>query len=72
MLYKQGIAFSGRCVNTLNEFGLYSWDKKAADNGEDAPIKQNDHCMDAIRYFVKTMNLVKKIGRPDYVPLHKR
>jgi PBSX family phage terminase large subunit len=72
MLYKRGIAFSSRCVNTLKEFGLYSWDKKAADNGEDAPIKQNDHCMDAIRYFVKTMNLVKKFGKPEYIPLHKR
>ena len=36
------------------------WDPKKANNGMDKPIKENDHCMDAVRYFVKTMHLVKR------------
>ena len=38
------------CKNTINEFSTYRWDPKAQEKGEDQPIKQNDHCMDALRY----------------------
>ena len=33
----------------------YVWDAAAADRGEDRPVKEHDHCMDAIRYFVATV-----------------
>lgn len=42
------------CTRTIGEFGLYSWDP---DSPEDRPIKDNDHSMDQLRYFVATMNL---------------
>ena len=42
------------CVNTLKEFGAYSWDLKASKQGEDKPIKENDHSMDALRYYFNT------------------
>ena len=45
------------CKRTIQEFGLYSWDDKA---GEDKPIKQNDHAMDALRYFVETTEIWRK------------
>jgi len=49
------------CENTIKEFGLYSWDEDAT---EDRPIKENDHAMDAVRYFVQTTNIWnKKSGR---------
>lgn len=54
------LRFSNLCKNTINEFGVYAWDDKAAQRGEDKPIKTNDHAMDAVRYFVKTMKLVKR------------
>jgi phage terminase large subunit len=39
------------CKNTIAEFSSYRWDPKAQeDRGEDVPIKQFDHCMDALRY----------------------
>lgn len=39
------------CKNTINEFSSYRWDPKAQEErGEDRPIKQNDHCMDVVRY----------------------
>lgn len=44
------------CKNTIKEYGLYSWEPNAT---EDRPIKDNDHAMDATRYFVNTMNIMK-------------
>ncbi|MCM3141671.1 PBSX family phage terminase large subunit [Brevibacillus sp. MER 51] len=43
------------CPNFLIERASYIWDEKAAKNGKEKPIKQKDHCMDAGRYFVKTI-----------------
>lgn len=57
------IAVSDCCEHTIDEFGIYSWDEKASERGEDAPLKENDHAMDAIRYFVKTKHLVRKANR---------
>lgn len=55
-LLNQGrILFSSLCVNTIMEFASYIWDKKAAERGEDKPIKQHDHAMDAVRYFCSTV-----------------
>jgi PBSX family phage terminase large subunit len=69
MLNDGNLLFSDRCVNTIKEFGLYMWDEKAAERGEDAPVKTSDHAMDAIRYFVKTMHLVQKQNRQEYTPI---
>lgn len=60
LLGQEKIAFTNSCENTIKEFGLYAWDEKATNRGEDAPLKQDDHAMDATRYFVKTMKLVIK------------
>ena len=60
MLANQQLAFCDCCTNTIGEFSIYSWDEKASEQGEDKPIKENDHAMDATRYFVKTMRFVKK------------
>ena len=38
------------CTNTIAEFSAYRWDPKAQERGEDRPIKQFDHAMDALRY----------------------
>lgn len=45
------------CKNTLEEIGGYAWDEKAP---EDKPIKENDHAMDAMRYFAYT--ILKPMG----------
>lgn len=49
------IAFLKRCKNTIKEFGSYIWDSKACERGEDKPVKQHDHAMDAVRYFCYTI-----------------
>jgi hypothetical protein len=38
----------------IKEIGSYRWDPKASDRGEDKPIKDNDHALDALRYAVYT------------------
>lgn len=38
--------------NAIREFGLYEYDKKSIEKGKEIPVKENDHCMDAIRYLV--------------------
>lgn len=52
------IKIGDQCKRTIGEFEAYVWDGKASERGEDKPIKDNDHAMDAIRYFCQTV-LVK-------------
>ena len=55
-LLAQGRLFIHRgCANTLKEFAAYIWDDKKCENGDEAVVKQNDHAMDALRYFVQTI-----------------
>jgi phage terminase, large subunit, PBSX family len=49
------IKYNDCCKETFREFASYVWDEKAADRGEDKPLKQNDHQMDGDRYFVHTV-----------------
>jgi len=44
-----------KCIHTQREFQGYAWDMQRAERtGEDKPIKQNDHIMDALRYAIHT------------------
>lgn len=61
LLNKEEIAFSKECKNTILEFNSYIWDVKASEKGEDKPIKQHDHAMDAVRYFCYTV-IFKRSG----------
>lgn len=49
------IIFAESCTETRKEFASYVWDEKAAEHGEDRPIKQRDHGMDAVRYMCSTI-----------------
>ncbi|MFM9613904.1 PBSX family phage terminase large subunit [Streptomyces niveiscabiei] len=40
------------CDGLLAELPGYSWDPKATERGEDAPLKVDDHSCDAIRYVI--------------------
>lgn len=61
LLNRGKIMFSQSCINTIKEFASYIWDAKAADRGEDAPVKQHDHAMDAVRYFCYTILNNKRV-----------
>ena len=55
------VRVSPRCEGTLKEFDAYSWDDRA---GDDRPVKVEDHCMDAMRYMVRT----RRLHRPQEAP----
>jgi PBSX family phage terminase large subunit len=40
------------CPNTIREIESYVWDPRASERGEDEPLKQDDHCMDSLRYAI--------------------
>jgi len=52
LLAADRLLISKYCYNAIKEMQSYSWDPKAQKNGEDKPLKTNDHCADAIRYVV--------------------
>lgn len=43
---KPRLTVAPACVNTINEFESYQWK-----TGKDEPLKENDHSMDALRYY---------------------
>lgn len=51
-LQNGSVRICDNCKNTIAEFSSYRWDEKSQ---EDKPIKENDHAMDDIRYFVNTV-----------------
>ena len=51
------IKISPDLKSTIKELGGYVWDERSVD---DRPIKENDHAMDAMRYFVKTKHIAKE------------
>lgn len=56
------VKISRSCVDSIREFGLYSWNDKSS---TDAVIKENDHAMDDIRYFCAT-ELMRRVGKKEY------
>lgn len=57
------LIISVACKNWKAEAGGYVWD---AESPDDIPVKENDHIMDATRYFVKTMRIIIKAKKREY------
>lgn len=54
-LFQSGkIKVHERCAGLITELRSYVWDDKAAQHGEEKPVKQLDHGPDALRYFCMT------------------
>lgn len=72
LLNTEKIVFGQSCKNTIQEFSSYIWDPKAAERGEDKPVKQHDHAMDAVRYFCYTIlnNKTVRIRKKSDYGLH--
>jgi len=51
------------CVKLRQELETYVWDQKAKERGEEKPVKQKDHAMDAMRYLVKTLTNRSRMDR---------
>lgn len=46
------------CTGLIDEMVGYVWDTKASDAGDDKPLKQADHGPDALRYAIRTTELM--------------
>lgn len=53
------------CTNLRDQMQSYAWDPKAADRGEDKPIKKADHGCDALRYACATAFPQGEFNSPD-------
>lgn len=51
-LRNKNIKICKTCSDSIREFSLYRWENSSS---KDVPIKENDHAMDDIRYFVTTV-----------------
>ena len=51
-LQEGGIVICRGCDAAAREFSMYCWDLKS---GQDKVVKEHDHAMDEIRYFVMAM-----------------
>lgn len=49
------LVISRSCVNLISEFEQYQW-RENRDGMHDAPVKTNDHAMDAMRYLVMALD----------------
>ena len=43
-----------RCPGLMGEIHSYVWDERARQRGEEKPLKEKDHAMDALRYLCQT------------------
>jgi len=62
LLAQRNIRIHKSCAGLKAEMQSYAWDEKAAERGEEKPVKQMDHGLDALRYYVKTILPSWRIG----------
>nr|DAM99757.1 MAG TPA: large terminase [Caudoviricetes sp.] len=63
LLGRRGIRINGdNCKGLIGEMRSYVWDDKAAERGEEKPVKQKDHGPDALRYYCYTVLPKWRIG----------
>lgn len=55
LFQRKKLLVNNSCTGFLGEVGTYLWDEKAAQHGEDKPLKERDHSMDAIRYYINSL-----------------
>nr|DAK98879.1 MAG TPA: large terminase [Caudoviricetes sp.] len=63
LLARRMIRINRRCKDLIGEMYSYVWDDKAAERGEEKPVKQKDHGPDALRYFCYTKLPKWRIGK---------
>ena len=55
-MFQEKIKIFDSCKCLIGELQGYCW---IPNSPEDAPVKENDHACDSMRYFVETMKIVK-------------
>lgn len=54
LLSSRRLVIHESCKHLIDEMSLYEWDDRAAERGEDKPLKLNDHGQDSARYALMT------------------
>lgn len=54
LLTRRKLHIHERCGGLIKEMHSYVWDEKAAQRGEEKPVKLQDHAEDALRYAIMT------------------
>lgn len=62
LLAQRNIQINRKCKGLRSEMQSYVWDDKAAERGEEKPVKQLDHGCDSLRYFCYTILPKWRIG----------
>jgi len=63
LIYMGALKVEKGCQNFRRELESYVWDQKAKERGDEKPVKQNDHAMDAVRYLVFTKTNRARLDR---------
>lgn len=61
----KNIVIQKGCTTLIECIQTYSWDPKAADRGEDKPLKEKEHILDALRYAIYTAFPRGEFNHPD-------
>ncbi len=61
----KNIVIHKSCTTLREQLQSYAWDPKAADRGEDKPIKRDDHACDALRYAIVSAFPRGEFAHPD-------
>lgn len=61
----KNIVIHKSCRTLIEHIQSYAWDPKAADRGDDKPLKVNDHICDALRYAIYSAFPEGDFGSPD-------
>lgn len=69
LLTADRLVVSDTCEELVKEIPGYVWDPKATARGEDAPLKENDDCVDALRYAVASTRALWGLQIPITIPL---
>jgi PBSX family phage terminase large subunit len=61
----KNLAIQKGCTTLIEQLQSYAWDPKAADRGEDKPIKKDDHICDSLRYALASAFPTGELSHPD-------
>lgn len=61
----KNIVIHKSCKTLIEHIQSYAWDSKAADRGEDKPVKVNDHICDSLRYAICSAFPQGELSHPD-------